>query len=360
MKTSPLPHTVPAVATALPVAPPTPTPPAPSSPAAASVGRPPATAPQLPPLHLRTPEQLKDGMVVTVKGAGSADLAVARLIQDGAQFMARTAGTTMGLATVEINYREADRQGALGLATFVGNKGWFALSEASTKGLMEGIARLRSRPFDAWSEDERQSFVQANETILHEAAHVTLPAYDSANVNAWRRASRSFEEGLSEVATMTKIGDFMREEFGVQLAPLTDRISQSTSAYTRYSERIERMLGMGTDGSPAQIRQAASHVGDNVPADRRLQAIAQLVGSNLGGTDAPQELVTEIAKTLEGFVEERNGTRSKLMRLQAALVDHRAGKPVDVQQVLAQARALDAVAGRPLGPPERNGDRPIA
>ncbi len=122
------------------------------------------------PLQDRTADQLKDGMFVTVRGAGSADLAVARLIQDGAAYMALVADTTVGLATVEINYASADKQGALGLATFQGTKGWFALSQRSTKGLLEGIERLRATPWTGWSESQRQAFVQANETILHEAA----------------------------------------------------------------------------------------------------------------------------------------------------------------------------------------------
>ncbi len=44
---------------------------------------------------------------------------------------------------------------------------------------------------------------------------------------------------------MTHIRQFMQEEFGVDVGDLTDRISQSASAYTRFSERIERMIGMG-------------------------------------------------------------------------------------------------------------------
>ena len=38
---------------------------------------------ELPPLQHRTPEQLRDGLTVTVKGAGSNDLAVARLNANG-------------------------------------------------------------------------------------------------------------------------------------------------------------------------------------------------------------------------------------------------------------------------------------
>lgn len=288
-----------------------------------------ATATTTPPLQHRTPDQLRDGMFVTVKGAGSEDLAVARLIQDGAAYMARIAGTTVGLATVEVNYKEADRQGALGLATFSGLKGWFALSTRSTVGLLQGIERLRSTAWDQWTEAQRQAFVQANETILHEAAHVTLNGYTRADVDAWHRADRSFEEGLSEVATMTNIRGFMRDEFGIDIGDQTDRISQSTSAYTRYSERIQRMLGMGTDGSRDAIAAAASFVSDKVRADQRIPEIARRVGLALGGESAPQQLVDEIAKTLPGFVAERNGTRTKLMELQAALVDHKAGRTMD-------------------------------
>ena len=312
-----------------------------------------------PPLQDRTSDQLKEGMVVAVKGAGSADLAVARLIQDGAQYMARVADTTMGLATVQINYAEADRQGALGLATFQGNKGWFALSQRSTKGLLEGIERLRATPWASWTEAQRQAFVQANETILHEAAHVTLNGYTDADVNAWHRANRDFEEGLSEVATMTHIRDFMQDEFGVDIGDQTNRISQSTSAYTRFSERIERMLGMGTDGSAAAVAAAASLVSDTVRADQRLPEIARLIGVQLGGPDAPQAIIDEIAATLPGFVSERNGTRTKLMELQAALVDHHAGVEIDVAELIARVRAEDA-PNPTLLPAPVNGYEPIA
>lgn len=317
-----------------------------------------ARAAGLPPLHQRTPDQLRDGMVVAVKGAGSDDLAVARLIQDGAQYMARVAGTTMGLANVDINSKSIDRAGALGMATFYGGKGWFGLSQQSTTGLMEGIQRLRTTPWGEWTESQRQSFVQANEVILHEAGHVTLDSYTPAAISKWAGAPRDFEEGLTEIATMTRIGDFMREEFGVEVGSLTDRISQSTSSYTRYTERIARMLEMGGDGSAAALREAASLVSDRVPADQRLNVIAQRVADNLGGPGVPRELVAEFAKTLPGFVAEENGTRTKLMKLQGAFVDIKAGKAVDVAALLADVRALDLPAGRPASPPV--GTEPIA
>lgn len=318
----------------------------------------------LPPLQDRTPDQLRDGMVVEVKGAGADDFAVARLIQDGAQYMARVADTTMGLAKVDINYKRADDQGALGLATFIGTKGWFALSMRSTKGLLEGIERLRSTPWSDWTEAQRQAFVQANETILHEAAHVTLNAYSRADVDAWHRADRNIEEGISEVATMTAIAGFMRDEFGVDIGDLTNRISQSTSAYTRYSERLQRMLGMGTDGSRDALTAAAAFVSDGVRADQRSAEIARRIGLQLGGADAPQAIVDEVAKTIPGFVVERNGTRTKLMELQASLVDHKAGRALeDVGGFIARLRAEydGAGAGGPAPlRPEVNGHAPIA
>lgn len=317
------------------------------------------TATAAPFLQDRTPDQLKDGMVVAVRGAGSSDFAVARLIQDGAQYMARVANTTMGLANVDINYAEADRQGALGLATFQGTKGWFALSKRSTAGLLEGIERLRSTPWAAWTERQRQAFVQANETILHEAAHVTLNGYTSDDVRAWHNANRDFEEGLSEVATMTHIRDFMRDEFGVDIGDQTDRISQSTSAYTRFSERIQRMLGMGTDGSRDAIAAAASLVSDTVRADQRIPEMARRIGLQLGGPDAPAAIVAEIARTLPGFVAEQNGTRTKLMELQAALVDHKAGATItDVDAFLADLRERHD-RGIPTYTPPVNGYEPL-
>ena len=318
-----------------------------------------AAAGTLPPLQQRTPEQLREGMVVAVKGAGSTDLAVARLIQDGAQYMARVADTTMGLATVEINYALADKQGALGLATFQGTKGWFALSQRSTVGLLQGIERLRSTPWAQWTEGQRQGFVQANEVILHEAAHVTLNGYSNADVNAWHEADRNFEEGLSEVATMTHIGEFMRDEYGVDIGDTTNRISQSTSAYTRFTERIQRMLGMGTDGTRDALAAAAAYVSDNVRADQRIPEMARRIGQQLGGVDAPVALVDEIARTLPGFVAEQNGTRTKLMELQAALVDHRAGRPIaDVDAFIARLRAEHDAGATTFAPPV-NGYEPI-
>lgn len=338
----------------------TPSSPLASSARASSASLPLTVAPEpagaaLPPLQDRTPEQLRDGMVVTVKGAGSDDIAVARLIQDGAQYMARIAGTTMGLATVELNYRRADQQGALGLATFQGTKGWFALSTRSTQGLLQGVQRLRTTPWQQWSEAQRQAFVQANATILHEAAHVTLNGYTNADVNAWHRADRSIEEGLSEVATMTNLRGFMREEFGLDVGALTDRIAQSTSAYTRYSERLQRLLGMGTDGTREQLAAAAAWVSDGVRADERVTEIARRIGRALGGPDAPAAIVAEIARTIPGFIAEQNGTRTKLMELQAALVDHRAGRPLEdadafVQQLRAQHdRGRAELASQPNG-----------
>jgi hypothetical protein len=315
-----------------------------------------ATSPYL---QDRTPDQLKEGMVVAVKGAGANDLAVARLIQDGAQYMAKVANTTMGLANVDINYKPADDQKALGLATFQGLKGWFALSMRSTKGIMEGIERLRTTKWSDWTEAQRQAFVQSNETILHESAHVTLNGYTREDVNAWHDADRSIEEGISEVATMTHIGDFMREEFGIDIGDLTDRISQSASAYTRYSERLQRLVGMGTDGSKAAIAEGASAVSDTVRADRRTAELARRIGLNLGGADAPQAIVDEIRKTIPGFIAEQNGTRTKLMELQAALVDHKAGtRLADVDDFISDLRARYD-AGLPALAPRTNGYQPI-
>ncbi len=311
------------------------------------------------PLQDRTPDQLKDGMVVTVKGAGSSDLAVARLIQDGAQYMARMANTTMGLATVEINYKRADDQKALGLATFQGTKGWFALSVRSTTGLLEGIERLRTTPWANWTEAQRQAFVQSNETILHEAAHVTLNGYTRDDVNAWHDADRNIEEGISEVATMTHIRDFMLDEFGVDTGDLTDRISQSTSAYTRFSERLHRLVGMGTDGSKAAIAAAAAIVSDGVRANDRAGELARRIGLNLGGATAPAAIVEEIRRTIPGFIGEVNGTRTKLMELQAALVDHKAGQPIaDVDAFIADLRERYDHNLPAFGAP-KNGHQPL-
>lgn len=318
-----------------------------------------STVATTPYLQDRTPDQLREGMVVAVKGAGASDLAVARLIQDGAQYMARVANTTMGLADVDINYKPADDQKALGLATFQGLKGWFALSMRSTKGIMEGIERLRTTGWSDWTEAQRQAFVQSNETILHESAHVTLNGYTRDDVNAWRDADRSIEEGITEVATMTHIGDFMRDEFGIDIGDLTDRISQSTSAYTRYSERLQRLVGMGTDGSRPAIAAAASAVSDTVRADQRTSEIARRIAQNLGGADAPQPIVDEIRRTIPGFIAEQNGTRTKLMELQAALVDHRAGKPLaDVEGFIQDLRARHD-AGVPALARRTNGFQPI-
>ncbi|MBC7644371.1 MAG: hypothetical protein H7123_04535 [Thermoleophilia bacterium] len=293
-------------------------------------------------LQDRTDAQLKDGLVVNVKGVGAGDFAAARLIQDGASFIAKQAGTTLGLVDVTINDSSADSQGALGLATFNGNKGWFGLSKRSTAGVMEGIARLHATPWDKWTESQRQDFIQANETILHESGHVTLPAYDNPNINAWHGAARSFEEGLTEVVTMAHMRDFMKAEFGVDVGDLTNRITQSTSAYTRYTERITRMIGMGTDGSPAAIANAASLIADGTRADHRFDVIAQRIAANLGGPNAPKVIIDEIARTLEGFIDEKNGTRTRLMQLQGALVDGAAGKQVDIAALLKSVHALTA------------------
>lgn len=323
----------------------------------------PGVAEPLPPLQNRTPEQLKDGMFIKVTGAGSDDIAAARLIQDGASFIAKIAGTTVGLKNVAINDKSMDRDGALGMATFNGTDGWFGLSHRSTQGLLEGIKRLRETPFEKWTETDRAKFVQANETILHEAGHVTLPAYDRENVRAWAGANRGLEEGITEVVTMGSIGQFMKEEFDVDVPQLTDRISQSTSAYTRYSERIKRLLSMGTDGTDANVQEAARQVADNVRADLRQRSMAERIATNLGGADAPKALTDEITKTIDGFIAEQNGTRTRLMEIQSALVDFKAsketGKPFDLKKVQQELAKIDANI-KTLAPPEVNGTKPIA
>ncbi len=320
---------------------------APTVTAAAHPLQPPASAPSLPPLQHRTPEQLRDGLVIRVNGAGSGDIAVARLIQDAAQFVAGAAGTTMGLKDVDINDKSIDRAGALGMATFNGTNGWFGLSERSTRGIMDGIARLRTTPFEAWSAAERAAFLQSNAAILHEAGHVTLPKYDAAAISAWRSANRDFEEGLTEIATMHHLGPFMRSEFGIEVDDLSMRLQQSVSAYTRFTERIQRMIEMGTDGSPVAVAAAAARLADGVSADQRLQGLALLVSQRLGGPSPPPAIVDEIASTLPGFVQEKNGTRTKLMELQAALIDHAAGRTLDVPAIIEHARRHDNAPAQP-------------
>lgn len=327
----------------------------PTSVAGPSTGVPPHAPGTYPPIQDRTPEQLKDGMFVKVNGAGSDDIAAARLIQDGAEFVARQASTTVGLKTVDINDKSIDNAGALGMATFHGNDGWFGLSVRSTGGIMEGLKLLRTTPFGSWTEGQRSDFLQANETILHEAGHVTLSGYGSGDVGAWRGANRSFEEGLTEVATMANIDAFMKEEYGIVVPPQSERIQQSVSAYTRYTERIRRVLAMGTDGTPAQIGVAATAVSDSVPADKRLPEMARRLATNLGPAAPPQQIIDDIAATLPGFVEEKNGTRTHLMQLQAALVDLKAGVPVDTSALHDEIQR----AVRKLAPSPVNGTTPI-
>jgi hypothetical protein len=188
---------------------------------------------------------------------------------------------------------------------------------------------------------------------------VTLNGYTRDDVNAWHDADRSIEEGISEVATMTHIGDFMKDEFGIDIGDLTNRISQSMSAYTRYSERLQRLIGMGSDGSRAQVAEGASMVGDGVRADEREAEMARRIALNLGGANAPQAIVDEIRKTIPGFIAEQNGTRTKLMELQAALVDHRNGQPLqDVAGFIKDLRARYD-SGLPALATRKNGFQPI-
>ncbi len=310
-----------------------------------SVAKPAVTADEpTVPIQNRTPEQLKAGMFVKVNGAGADDLAVARLVQDGAAFIAKKAGSPVGLKTVDINDQSVDNAGALGMATFHGNEGWFGLSVRSTKGIFEGMKLLKTTPFDQWKEAQRDSFVQANEAILHEAGHVTLPGYDSKNISAWYSANRDFEEGLTEVTTMHSIKDFMKDEYGIDEPATTDRIQQSTSAYTRFTERLQRMMQQGTDGSFAAVGALSSKVADGVPADQREITMAKAIVDNLGGPGVPDTVAKDIASTLPGFVAEKNGTRTHLMEIQAALVDHKNGQTVDWAKL---------VASNPAAAPER-------
>ena len=101
-------------------------------------------------------------------------------------------------------------------------------------------------------------------------------------------------------------------------------------------------------------------VGDGVRADQRTAELARRIGINLGGASAPQAIVDEIRKTIPGFIAEQNGTRTKLMELQAALVDHKAGQTIaDVNAFIQDLRARYD-AGLPALAPRKNGHEPIA
>jgi hypothetical protein len=278
-------------------------------------------APKLPPLQLRTPEQLKDGLVVEVRGAVDDALAAARLVQDAAQYVAQRSGTTMGLGRVTLNDKNVDNKGALGTATFVGTTGVFNLSERSTKGIMAGVERLRaagtdpSTGFDSWTAREQQSLV---------------------------------EEASATLSTEALLRDFVREEFAVETPDAAWAIQRNTDAYAGYTTQLRRLVEQATPDAQSAGDLANRIANDIVPTARE-EVLASTLATHLGGSGVPDTVVREIADTVPQFMVERRGSRTRLMEIQAWLTDHKAGRADEVDALMARLEEIDSAVAADEG-----------
>lgn len=319
----------------------------------------PQPAPTVPvPLQERSRAALRDGLDVKVcvgsdrKADPLRDLAhlqVGRLVQDAATFLADKAGVKPSLAKVVLDDRDADEMQAVGFAWFPTgkDKGQFHLSPITTTDLVAGVRQLRREPMEQWSVTERTNFAESIATVLHEVEHITLPDYTPATVRSAIANSQmsSFEEASSELASMWRMGDFFKHEFGQEYPDLTSRIQQATQAYSARTKRMAGLLDMaGLDGE--RRTDAVQRLGDAVPPKQRYAELARLVTDGLApGAKVPEKLQAELTKTIPRFLGERPHGRTRMQTVLQAVADVGAGHDVDMDAVLDRLREMDRMAG---------------
>ena len=279
-------------------------------------------------------------------GKDWADLAVARLIQDGANFVAGEANVKPSLNRVFVNDAESDKLGAAGYA-FLDNKGGggFSLSNTSTRDLFEGISLLQKQPYETWTAQQQGGFAEGISTVLHELGHITLPAYDKKTRTSWDRhwdLNHGIEEGLTELSSAEQLPRFMKQEFGVDLPAQTADTIKNTAAYTRWTARLTELHDLAGIDDPAAVAAAARKIGDATYPGSRNGTMARAIADRIGGPDAPAELVKDIRTNIPYYSHEISGSRTKLRLALQALEDHQRGNPIDWERYRADRAKMDA------------------
>lgn len=318
------------------------------------------------PLQLMTERELRRGLHVIVhddaqpppKQGGSqpaggtkprdgfdwGGLAVARVVQDAAQFMSQTAGVKPSLKEVTINDRRANDMAAAGYALFRGpNHGAFHLSPMTTRDIVAGLKHLRTEPMSKWSLSDASAFVSANEVILHEADHITLPSYDQGTIDDFYRdpRRRGLEEAFTEIASSGRLTEWFRARYGQDVPADAVRVGSQTGVYTRYVERTRNLLSMAGITDEHQIVDAAQRLGDAVTPSRRFRDLAEQVAKHAGGDKAPIELVDRLERSLPRFIDERPATGIRTVL--GALGDLRDGRVVDMPALRARLEEIDEI-----------------
>lgn len=316
------------------------------------------------PLQQMTPEQLRDGLRVTVRDdasgrlkgstartgsrdAGAGDttmLAVARLVQDAADYMAQTAGVGASLKSVTLNDRKANEIAAAGFARFTGpDAGEFHLSPLTTRDVIAGIEHLRREPIAAWSTTDATAFASANQVLLHESDHITLPSYDRATIDDYYRdpRRRPTEEALTEIASAGRLGDFFRARYGQDLPPATTDLLGTTGVYTRYVQRMRSLLDLAGVHDERQVVDTAQRLGDATVPSQRFRALATAVAGAAGGAAAPPELVSRLEEQIPRWMDERPATGVRT--IVAALADLRNGRSVDMDALRTRLDELKRI-----------------
>ncbi len=305
------------------------------------------------PLQARTLEQLRDGMRVKVDGIPAAgkpgapseldSMALARLMQDAAVWHAREGATTVALATVKLHDVWGDRFSEkpwswLSKIPLIGDRfggyqawanfnkrgeGHFQLVDSHSRNLEAGIARMRERPMDQWSTVERNDFLVANATILHELGHLTLKSYDKQQLKAWEKTSTPLDEGLAELVSIEHLPEFMQHEYGVTVTDGDLQLQRAASVYSTYTARLKRLLDLTGAESRDQVVRGARLIASGVDVAERPSALAGMIALKQGAGRAPKQLVDQLTEAIPDYLDD--GASNHVMQIVAGMRDAAAG-----------------------------------
>jgi len=292
------------------------------------------------PLQDRTPQQLRAGLTLDVRGGeGDSAVPLARLMQDAAQWKAGQEHTDPSLATVQLHDKWGDRLAkspyswlqklpVIGdrfapyqaFSDFDGSKGHLQLSDSQSTFVEAGIAHLHKEAFNKWNEVDQSSFIEANATILHELGHLTLKNYSTATINEHDHADLGMEEGLAELLSVEELPEFVKHEYGIKMDKLDERLQTTASVYTPYTARMRRLFELsGVDGHK-QVLLAARLLSAGVTPAERPAMLASEIAGELAGKNAPKALVDNLAEAIPSYLND--SASNTTMRLVANLRDH--------------------------------------
>lgn len=200
-------------------------------------------------------------------------------IDEAAQWLARDRPAADRPTRVMLRDRNTTSFARAGNA---GRERYVALSDAETSRLVDGIERLRSRPFDEWTQRERNEFVGSNTTILHELGHLRTET-------GW-----NLEEGLLELAARGSIRNWMDYEYELPLRAADLVMPPDLDGYGNWGMRSGALLIAG--GTSDAVTGATTLLRSRDMSDN-YAAIAANLASRAGAPPLESQQIDEYIAT---------------------------------------------------------------